>query len=107
MLQCGAAVESVVAYCQIDVTEPQASVRDALRAGQLDWVLFSSGNMARGFFAWLDDELANRVRQRLKIATISPLTSQVVRDAGFEVAAEAAQYTLDGVIDAVIDARAD
>ena len=38
----------------------------------------------------------------VKLVTISPVTSAAVRECGFEPAAEATEYTTDGVIEALV-----
>jgi uroporphyrinogen III methyltransferase/synthase len=70
----------------------------------LDWILCSSSNMARTVVGWLDGELAEAVRKSVGLVSISPVTSQAIREAGFEPAAEAAVYTLDGLVAALVSA---
>lgn len=100
----GMTVETAVAYQQVDRPTPEPRLLDDLRAGRIDWILFSSSNMARGFFGWLDDELGEQVRKTARIGTISPVTSEAIRDAGYSVAAEAERYTIDGLVAAVVAA---
>jgi uroporphyrinogen III methyltransferase/synthase len=102
--QAGTAVETVVVYRQVDVTEPEPNILQELRDGRIGWVMLSSSNMARGFFRWLDAELAGIVRRCVRLVSISPVTSEVIRSAGFGVAAEATTFTPDGMIDAVVRA---
>ena len=45
----GASVVEATAYRQIDVKKPAEEVLSALASGAIDYVLLSSGNMAKGF----------------------------------------------------------
>lgn len=97
-------VTTIVAYRQVDRAQPRPEVLRDLALGKLDWVLFSSSNMALGFFRWLDPLLQATVRQQLKIVSISPVTSATIEAAGFRVTAEASPYTMDGLIGALVAA---
>jgi uroporphyrinogen III methyltransferase/synthase len=93
-------IEKVVAYRQVDREAPTDEAKERLQASGVDWVVFTSSNMARAFWRWkpMIDESA---WSHLKFATISPVTSAAVKELGGTVAAEAAVYTMDGVVDAV------
>jgi len=92
----GAIVEEVVVYTSTDVDRPSAEAAALLRAGKIDWITVTSSAIARSLAKLFGDEL-----RRAKLASISPITSGVLRDLGFEPAAEAAEYTLAGLTEAV------
>lgn len=98
-----AAVEQVVAYEQADAVDPAAEAFDPLRRGEIGFVTLTSSNVARALLAAFDDTVRGRVeRGEVKLVAISPETARAVRDLGFPVAAEATEYTADGVIAAVV-----
>ena len=99
----GARVESIVAYRQIDLSEPDEEVMRRLRGGSIRWAMLSSSKTAQGFLAWLRGDSTMTVTKGVGLVTISPLTSQAVREAGFEVTVEADEYTFDGMIEALVD----
>ena len=101
--EAGAQVESIVAYRQIDLSEPDEAVMRRLRKGSVRWVMLSSSKMAKGFLGWLDDDSAKIVRENVGLVTISPVASQAVREAGFEVTVEASAYTFDGMVEALVE----
>ena len=43
--------------------------------------------------------------RRARLASISPITSATLRQLGHEPAAEAAIYTMDGVVQAIVEAE--
>ena len=97
----GAAIEQIVVYQSTDVTKPDAEVAAALAAGRIDWVTVTSSAIARSLAKLFGDDL-----RKSKIVSISPVTSATLRELGFEPAAEAKQYTMEGVVQAVLKAEA-
>jgi len=97
----GAAVEQVVVYESRDVTELAPDVADALVEGRIDWVTVTSSAIARSLHHLLGSALA-----KLKLASISPVTSGVLRELGYEPAAEATHYTMEGLAEAILCAEA-
>ena len=93
----GAEVDQVVVYQSTDVVTPNDEILEALRAGRIDWITATSSAIARSLVNLYGDGL-----RKARLVSISPLTSTVLRDLGYPPAAEAAQYTTDGVVDAVL-----
>ena len=103
-----ATVAQVTAYDQVDSVTPDAAVLDHLRRGEIRYVTLPSSNIARGVLRTFDDTIRGRVeRGEIRLVAISPETGNAVRELGFPVAAEAAVYTADGLIDAVVRLAAD
>ena len=98
----GADVEQVVVYQSVDVANCSVETEEQWDAGLVDWVTVTSSAIARSIsHLWGD-----RLRQ-VKLASISPITSEALREIGLEPAVEAKVYTTDGVIDAILDAESD
>jgi uroporphyrinogen III methyltransferase/synthase len=97
-----ASVSQVVAYEQVDGVDTDSPALAALRRGEVEFVTLSSSNVARGLLGHFDDHLKGRVlRGEMKLVCISPETGRVVRELGYPVAAEAAVYTAEGLLEAV------
>jgi uroporphyrinogen III methyltransferase/synthase len=94
----GADFTFVPVYRNIPVGDDGALAR-ILDEGPLDWVTFTSSTTARNFFSLWKGERA------FKIASIGPITSQTVREAGHEPDIEAADHTVDGLVEALLQAR--
>jgi uroporphyrinogen III methyltransferase/synthase len=92
----GGLVEQVVAYESRDVKEPLPEIHSQLAAGKIDWVTVTSSAIARSLQAMFGEDL-----HRAKLASISPITSGTLRELGYTVAAEATEYTMPGLIDAI------
>ncbi|MBL8826750.1 MAG: uroporphyrinogen-III C-methyltransferase [Planctomycetaceae bacterium] len=93
----GGHVEQVVAYRSVDVTVPDAELTGLLHAGEVDWVTVTSSAIARSLAAMWGDAL-----RRAKLASISPITSQTLRELGFTPHVEATEYTMPGLVDAIV-----
>jgi uroporphyrinogen III methyltransferase / synthase len=93
----GAEVEQVVAYSSIDVETADSQVMAMLAAGRIDWITVTSSAIARSLARLFGETL-----HRSKLASISPLTSGVLRELGYEPAVEAAEYTMPGLITAMV-----
>ncbi|HVU87894.1 MAG TPA: uroporphyrinogen-III C-methyltransferase [Pirellulales bacterium] len=95
--QAGATVEQVVVYESRDVTTADPAVAAALGTGSRPWVTVTSSAIARSLAALFGQNL-----HRARLASISPVTSQTLRELGYQVAAEAAVYTTSGLVDAIL-----
>jgi uroporphyrinogen III methyltransferase/synthase len=101
-----AQVDEVAVYSQRDVTEVDPEILRLLREGKIEFVTFTSSNIVRAFVKLLDEECRRRLGRETKLITISPVTSAVVRELGFEVAGDAAEYTAEGLVDALVSLAA-
>jgi uroporphyrinogen III methyltransferase/synthase len=102
-------VSQVAVYAQVDGAEADDALREQLRRGGIDYVTLTSSNIARALVKALDAAALDRLRDgTVRLVSISPVTSAAVRDLGLPVAAEAVEYTADGVVAALVaDALAD
>lgn len=96
-------VEQVAVYAQVDSTESDLEVWQALGRGEVDYVTLTSSNIARAFARGLDDPGRAAVAGgRTKVVTISPVTTKAAAEAGLAVAAEAEEYTSEGIVRALV-----
>ncbi len=94
-----AEVDQVAVYRQVDAIPADAPTFDALRRGEIDIVTLTSGNVARALLRALDETTRGRIADgHIKLATISPVTTAAVAEFGLPVAAEAAEYTVPGLV---------
>jgi uroporphyrinogen III methyltransferase / synthase len=98
LMAAGAIVEQVVAYRSIDAIEVNAEILEAIDAGRVDWITVTSSAIARSLAKLLGERL-----RKCKLATISPLTTEALRELGYEAAAEAREYTMAGIVAAIIE----
>ncbi|QEG43674.1 uroporphyrinogen-III C-methyltransferase [Roseimaritima ulvae] len=94
----GGEVIRVVAYRNQDVTAADPDTAARLQAGELDWVAVTSSAIAHSLVRLFGDDL-----KTAKLASISPITSEALRSHGLDVDAEASEYTMDGLTQAILE----
>ncbi|HVD02447.1 MAG TPA: uroporphyrinogen-III synthase [Candidatus Dormibacteraeota bacterium] len=93
--ELGAEVVELAVYRTVEAPpDSRAALAEALADPDLAGVVFASGSAVRGF-------LGLGGTASLPAVTIGPRTSQVARDSGFKIAAEAAQQTTRELAEAV------
>lgn len=98
LVERGANLKEVVVYQSVDETELSAEVQRRLTSKGIDWVIVTSSAIARSTIQLLGDGL-----KQSKIVSISPITSEAVRELGHEVAVEATDYTMSGIVAAILE----
>ena len=87
-----------------DAADFCVSVLEELKTGHVDYVTLTSSNIARALVGSLDAPGLAALRDgRVRLVTISPVTSAAVRELGLPVAAEAKEYTSAGVVAALVE----
>lgn len=108
----GALVDEVAAYTTHTVARDDERGREVLRLlqeRQLDILTFTSSSTVRNFISWLKscEQVLNGVKpldlcSHTTIACIGPITSQTARELGLSVQIEAKEFTIDGLVEAII-----
>jgi uroporphyrinogen III methyltransferase/synthase len=101
----GASVDELVVYRNVDVESLPAESLEQIEQGNLSWICLSSPSIAAGLARLLTPAARAQIGTTVRVATISPVTSQATRDAGLPVHAEATTYTWDGIFDAIVSAK--
>ena len=96
--ESGARVDVIPIYRSVYVSAGATALREMVNAGALDLVTFASGAAVRGFVEAVGPEAA----ARLPSVTIGPITTEAARSAGLSVIGEAAESTIDGLVEAVL-----
>jgi len=94
-----AEVRDVAMYETRPASELPAGLIDAIDAGRVNWITFSSSSTARNFVNLLPEY--HRRLSRVKLASIGPITTKTIRDLGLTPAVEANTFNIDGLIEAI------
>ncbi len=100
----GAIVDDIACYKTVPETEDPTGAAAALSRDGADWVAFTSGSTAEHFHARFDLPGLLRKFPQMKIASIGPETSKTVAALGLKPAVEAKQHTIDGLVEALLEA---
>ena len=103
--EAGGEVEELVVYRNEDVAEFSPTVIQQIEQGELDWIGLSSPSIARGLKTLLPETALARLGNSVRLASISPVTSSAAKEVGLPIAAEAKDYTWDGIFEAIIAAE--
>ena len=110
LAEAGADVDEVVAYCTVLGDSPDEDVKDMLLAGEIDIVTFTSSSTVRNFVAMMRDgdgstvsgaTLAEMLKE-VTVACIGPITARTARELGIRVDVVAEEYTIEGLIRAIV-----
>ena len=97
----GKRVDQVVAYASNDIEHADESVAAEMAEGDFDWVTVTSSAIAKSLARLFGSTLHG-----CKLASISPITSATLRDLGFQPAVEAAEFTTEGLVQAILQHEA-
>ena len=100
----GAQVDELVVYQNIDVEQFDPAVVAALEAGALDWIGLSSPSIARGLARLIPEATRAHLGTKIRLASISPITTTAANEAGLPISAEARDHTWPGILQAIMDA---
>lgn len=90
-------VEGLPVYRTLPETEDPFGVRRDLRQNGADWIVFSSASAVRNFLGLK----LNMDWDRCRIATLGPVTSAAVREAGLRVALEPGESRIEALVGAM------
>ena len=101
LAKLGAQVDVVEAYRNIVPDETASRAREIFSSARKpDWVTFTSSSTVKNLLAVAGRDALEGTR----IASIGPVTSDTARSGGLTVDVEAKEYTLDGLIQAILEA---
>ena len=97
----GGQLEEIVVYHHRDVVTWLDEVNQRLIAGQLDWIGVSSPAIARNVVRLVPEAARTLLGGKIRIASISPVTSAVCQEISLPVSAEAIEHTWNGILSAI------
>lgn len=101
LLRCGAKVDDLAIYRTIRPASLPEPVVERLGAGEVDWITFTSSSTFRYFLELFGAERLRALAPRTRLASIGPITSATMREAGFAPAVEAAEHTIPALVRAI------
>jgi uroporphyrinogen III methyltransferase/synthase len=101
LAKLGAEVDVVEAYRNVVPANARARAHEIFSAEKKpDWITFTSSSTVKNLLAIAGREALEGVR----VASIGPVTSSTLCAHGLKVDAEARQFTVDGLVDAILAA---
>lgn len=98
----GASVDVVESYRTEIEDSDTPRIKDMLAAGEIDIVTFTSSSTVQNFATLVGKGGAVSLPEDVKVACIGPITAQTATDCGLKVHAVADQYTIEGLVAAIL-----
>jgi uroporphyrinogen III methyltransferase/synthase len=102
-LQKLADVDQVAVYHHSDAESLPESVLERIENGTVDWITLTSSAITVRLHNLLPEAARHAVGRTVRLASLSPITSETARKLGWIVAVEAAEYTWDGLVQALVE----
>lgn len=96
-------VIQVPVYHNADVEALPESVADRIAEGRVDWITVTSSAVVSRLHALLDQPARRLVGRRVRLASLSPVTSEAAARLGWDVAVEAVEYTWEGLVRSLVE----
>ena len=101
----GGRVEVVAAYRTLPPDPAEAGRFLELMAGGVDVAVFTASSTVRNLAGLFPGRPLGEVLSGAAVAVIGPVTARAAAEHGLTVACQAAEYTLDGLVAALVDWR--
>ena len=101
--EAGAEVVVPPAYETVPMAEGKDRLALELRAGKIDCVTFTASSTVTNFVSAFGAGEAGRLLSGTRVACIGPITAGTARENGLPVHAEASEYTIPGLVSAVVN----
>jgi uroporphyrinogen III methyltransferase/synthase len=101
--QWGVHVNEVILYEAVPAGRfSKAKINDILE-GRVDYLTFTSSSTVSNFVKMVGKDNVLRVNKKVKVACIGPVTAETAQSHGFSVDIVAREYTIEGLLQALID----
>jgi uroporphyrinogen III methyltransferase/synthase len=97
--QAGAEVDNAPVYTAVTAETDPAPLTKQISDGSVDWLTFASPSSVTAFFEQIRPDLVNLANVR--VASIGPVTSEQLKKIGVKIDLQAAEHTIDGLLDAI------
>ncbi len=102
-LQHLADVTQVPVYHNADADSLPEGVADRIAEGSVDWITLTSSAITRRLHDLLPASARRLIGDRVRLASLSPVTSETARQLGWDVAVEAREYTWPGLVRSLVE----
>jgi uroporphyrinogen III methyltransferase/synthase len=99
----GAEVADVVAYKTVVASNGDAAILENLKDGKVDIVTFTSSSTVRNFVKIVGEDNLASFKEKVKFASIGPITTKTAEEMDIEVSIKADEYTIPGLTKAIVE----
>ena len=102
LLEMGALVNEVIVYQAAPASPINPNHLQEIRDGEVDYITFTSSSTVSNFVNIVGSQYVNTFNDRVKVACIGPITARTAEEHGFTVDIMPDQYTIEGLLEAII-----
>lgn len=99
----GAVLDEVTAYRTVAGSGNAPVIQEMLDGGEINTITFTSSSTVRNFITMLGVDNPAELLKNVNIACIGPITAKTATELGLSVTIEADEYTIDGLLKAILD----
>ncbi len=96
-------VDQVAVYHNLDAESLPEPVIERIAQGTVDWITLTSSAITTRLHGLLPESARDRVGRDIRLASLSPVTSETAAALGWDIAVEAAQFTWEGLVTALVE----
>lgn len=100
-----ATIEQVAVYRNVDCGALDDEIAARLASGTVDWVTLTSPAIAERFLSLVPPAARGRLGSAIKLASLSPVTSEVLSRHKVPIAVEARPHTWDSLVEGILRAE--
>ncbi len=97
-----ARVNQVAVYHQADCDALPEPVLSRIAEGSVDWITLTSSAITARLYELLPERDRLRMGREIRLASLSPVTTQAAANLGWQIAAEALEFTWDGLVEVLV-----
>ncbi len=105
LARIGAEVVDIAAYRTVPDSSSRSELNRVLKEEKVDIITFTSSSTVRNFVELVGKRTLHRIAKDIKFASIGPITSETIRGYGLNVSIEAKEYTIPGIVNAIVKAE--
>jgi uroporphyrinogen III methyltransferase/synthase len=103
--ELGGEIDVVTVYKTVLPDTNKEEVINYLKNGNIHYITFTSSSTVKNFFEMFKNEPVKNWLKKVKLVSIGPITSETLREQGFAPSIEAKKFTIEGIVEAIIQVR--
>lgn len=96
-------VDQVAVYHHRDAEALPEAVIERIQNGTVDWITLTSSAITERLYELIPEKAREQVGRKVRLASLSPVTSETARKLGWSIAAEATEYRWEGLVAAIVE----
>lgn len=101
----GGRVTDLVAYKTVMAQPKEINLLEKIKNGEVHVITFTSSSTVRNFVQIIGEKNIASLNGHAQYASIGPITTQTAEELGFHIAIKAKEYTIPGLVNAILESN--